>query len=119
LTLLVVVAIPYGLWQAALWITLGQPGVIGTDHPPLLPLGGLSGARDVRQGVYDLATVVIPTLLCLGLLGLGWRRAWRVARNLSPPAAQHDTGMPAAATAQGASHLPRLVGVTVPLLGAA
>ena len=75
--LLALVALPYALWQGGLWLAFGQTGLGGTDHPPRLPLGGLSGVRDTRQLLYALPAVAIPALLCLGLVGQGWWLDWR------------------------------------------
>lgn len=75
--LLALVALPYALWQVGLWLAYGQTGLGGTDHPPRLPLGGLTGVRDTRQLLYTLIAVVAPALLCLGLIGQGWRLTWR------------------------------------------
>ncbi|HWE61436.1 MAG TPA: hypothetical protein VHB98_06975, partial [Chloroflexota bacterium] len=89
-TLVVLVIVPYALWQAVLWRAFGQPGLAGTDHPPLLPLGGLDGARTVRQLLVALPSVVLPALLCLGLALHGWRSIWqtRAGRQATPSGAR-------------------------------
>lgn len=76
-TLLALVVVPHALWQLGLWLIFGQPGLAGTDHPPRLPLGGLSGVRGTRQLLYALPSVVIPALLCLGLVWRGLQLRWR------------------------------------------
>lgn len=76
-----VVLLPYALWQLGLWAAFGQSGVGGADRPPLLPLGGLSGARTTRQLLEAVAAVVLPAVLCMGLLwhGIALRR-WQERR---------------------------------------
>ena len=83
--LLALVALPYALWQLGLWLVYGQTGLGGTDHPPRLPLGGLTGVRDTRQLLYTLIAVVTPALLCLGFIGQGWWLAWREHDGWAPP----------------------------------
>ena len=78
-TVVGVVLLPYALWQLGLWAAFGQSGVGGADRPPLLPLGGLAGARTTRQLLDAVPAAVLPALLCLALLWrcvmLRWRRA--------------------------------------------
>jgi hypothetical protein len=77
---LLVSVLPFVLWQLVLWRIFGQTGLGSTDHPPVLPFGGLAGARTTRQWFLTLPSVVIPALLCLWLLGEGavhlWREMW-------------------------------------------
>ena len=118
-SLLALVALPYALWQGGLWLAFGQTGLGGTDHPPRLPLGGLSGVRDMRQLLYALPAVAIPALLCLGLVGQGWWLAWRArdggtARangeiwdlDLRPRSGQKSNGTPSAADGASAREVP-------------
>lgn len=115
-TLLALVAMPYALWQAALWIALGQPGIAGADHPPLLPLGGLSGARGLRQWLFDLEAVAIPALLCLLLCCLSLRRAWLTARGSLSLTARRYAALATTATAQGVAHRSRLARATASMV---
>lgn len=77
LRILALTVLPYAVWQLALWLIFGQTGVGGADRPPLLPFGGLAGVRGDRQFLSDLAAIVVPAILCLGLLGIGMLHAWR------------------------------------------
>jgi hypothetical protein len=76
-TMAALAVLPYAIWQVALWRIFGQAGMAGTDHPPRLPLGGLTGARTALQLLAALPSVAIPALLCLGLALHGWRALWR------------------------------------------
>ena len=79
--LLLLTVFPYLLWQLILYVAFGQTGLGGTDHPPLLPFGGLSGVRTVQQLLFTLPAVVLPALLCLLLLLHSLRLQWRTCRS--------------------------------------
>lgn len=108
---------PYALWQLFLWFVFGQTGLGGTDHPPFLPLDGLSGARGTRQWLFTLPAVVLPALLCLGLLGQGlvhlWREAW--AQQTLPAGAVRRTAIAVRAVAGDFSTLALAANLTLVL----
>jgi hypothetical protein len=100
-TVVALVALPYALWQLILWLTLGQTGVAGADHPRMLPLGGLTGVRGAHQLIFDLLAVVLPAALCLVLTWKGMRRVWLEARRSSASEGGQPSTSPAIAVSGG------------------
>jgi hypothetical protein len=108
---LAIAVLPYALWQLALWRIFGQSGMAGTDRPLLLPFAGLRHVSTVRQLIETLPAVVIPALLCLAVVLLGWRRLWR--EHIAQPAARAGSAL---ARIQEHARVARLVAADLPTL---
>jgi hypothetical protein len=82
-TLTVLAAAPYCAWQAVLARAFGHTGLSGAQTPARLLLDGLRGARGTGALVDDLVVVVVPSVLCVGLLASGiWLRRARGLRGV-------------------------------------